>query len=1292
MSSQLLDGSRDESEENLSVHLAEITSLNWPSSESLIYKCRVAIHSPFESKPLVRELPARSNPAWMLDFQHQGTCHFKLALLVKDPVQGGSWTELGEVDVDSEEALTKETAVNVSLPISDWELAPRLRLKMRLYKTDRPPGRRQRGLGRLPRVAQESRGARNTAPAFLSPVASQAVETPDEIPMTPQEKVIVKDSWNKFLAFKELSLDMYIKRLLAVEPSLDQATGVAIDLLAETFFGLFDLTVRQLIPHTEQVLREAYRGVHPSSDRECNSIEEYGNFFASMGVRPHHWLVAREVWMWVLPTMPYIEEYERGDLEKREHSALHKFFTGRVLRPMLLAIEAYDRLLPPASLERIRSGWQVLGKQGGAAGRQLYEALEAADPRVAQVLEGLDTAQPAKTVFASFEGTVEALRDWDRLVPELRQRDAVQRQALPIAPVELLERPLLGMLGQHIPGFDDGQRQDWRNMFSLLKNERRQPKTREDHVLQKATEYLTQFADEWGWTEGDLERRLKEIADEIAATGSYAHTYEELAFGMQLAWRNSSKCIGRMQWKNLLVRDVRHIQHPDEIFEECIEHLRVAHNFGRLQSVMSIFRPRRPGERWGPRIWNSQLLRYAGYRQSDGTILGDPANASLTDAILKLGWTPPSPKSQFDVLPLVIEVPGKQPSVYELPRDMILEVPLEHPTMPQLAEMGLRWNAVPAISNFRILLGGVDYGCLPFNGWFLCTEIARNLTDATRYNKVEEIARALGLDMKNEQTMWRDEAYLQLNKAIIHSFQKQKVIIADQHSASRQFLTHDLREKEAGRECPAQWSWVVPPLGGSVCPVYHHEMRDFLLEPQYYHAADRWAVQPEGGEHAVFEEQVLLEDEQRGETVESMLILFSTASVELEHLARLASRRLDRFAPRLRSFASFDPSQLVGEKVVLWITATDDSGDDRGEVEKIMAWLSQQPGTPLKGSSHVVSSWGNGTGFAVARSLDQALGAKGGFQLLPLQRTLPGMDAVVAFNRSLGLLARNLGRDELFVDDANLGLNSRLSIMPIEDGSAPLPFSPAAILPRPRRAVAKVVRNSVLEVGSSSKSLRRVVLDLGDVPGRLQGGQVVHVHQATDPQQIGRLCQRLDLQPQMRLTARFLGSFGEALDTELPFAVPTTVEQLLSRDVDFTLWQPLDDWLQFLWQNVDPGSHKEELEETLRRLRVTSGTARYAEEMSQLMTSFGNICDLLEHYSTARVTLADVLGLVRYQGGQRFSVAEHGLSSEGQQVAILVEAVTDGQSTGGCAAYLASRQPGDVVDISASGLGDSAAS
>ncbi|HEY9611035.1 nitric oxide synthase oxygenase [Allocoleopsis sp.] len=63
--------------------------------------------------------------------------------------------------------------------------------------------------------------------------------------------------------------------------------------------------------------------------------------------------------------------------------------------------------------------------------------------------------------------------------------------------------------------------------------------------------------------------------------------------------------------------------------------------------------------------------------------------------------------------------------------------------------------------------------------------------------------------------------------------------MVDHQTASRQFLTHDLREKKAGRECPGDWGWVVPATGGSACPVWHHQMRDFYLEPAYHHAADR---------------------------------------------------------------------------------------------------------------------------------------------------------------------------------------------------------------------------------------------------------------------------------------------------------------------------------------------------------------------------------------------------------------------------------------------------------------------
>ena len=52
----------------------------------------------------------------------------------------------------------------------------------------------------------------------------------------------------------------------------------------------------------------------------------------------------------------------------------------------------------------------------------------------------------------------------------------------------------------------------------------------------------------------------------------------------------------------------------------------------------------------------------------------------------------------------------------------ILEVEIEHPTIPEFKELGMRWYAVPAISNFRMDIGGITYACLPFNGWYMGTE------------------------------------------------------------------------------------------------------------------------------------------------------------------------------------------------------------------------------------------------------------------------------------------------------------------------------------------------------------------------------------------------------------------------------------------------------------------------------------------------------------------------------------------------------------------------------------------
>lgn len=144
---------------------------------------------------------------------------------------------------------------------------------------------------------------------------------------------------------------------------------------------------------------------------------------------------------------------------------------------------------------------------------------------------------------------------------------------------------------------------------------------------------------------------------------------EELEFGAKVAWRNSNRRIGLLYWNSLTVR-----------------------------------------------IWNEQLVRYAGYQRTDGTVLGDPRIIGITSAIRALGW-PGGPGTPFDVLPLVVEGRDGVPHWFTVPADAVLEVTISHPELPWFAELGLRWYAVPAISNLCLEIDGICYGAAPFNGW-----------------------------------------------------------------------------------------------------------------------------------------------------------------------------------------------------------------------------------------------------------------------------------------------------------------------------------------------------------------------------------------------------------------------------------------------------------------------------------------------------------------------------------------------------------------------------------------------
>jgi nitric-oxide synthase, bacterial len=352
-------------------------------------------------------------------------------------------------------------------------------------------------------------------------------------------------------------------------------------------------------------------------------------------------------------------------------------------------------------------------------------------------------------------------------------------------------------------------------------------------VYEQARNFLEMFYRETNLA--GLSMRWGQVREEIRATGTWWQTQAELTFGARVAWRQSGRCIGRVRWHNLIVRDARSAATTDQVFENLVDHLALGTNGGKIRSVVTIFAPDVPGVGPRTRIWNDQLIRYAGWKQPDGSVLGDGRYVAFTDLVTSLGWRQPQPPDDFTVLPLVIETSIDEPTLYDLPADQILEVDIRHPKYPWFAELGLRWHAVPVMSNLRLQIGGVSYSAAPFNGFYVAAEIAsRNLADRDRYDVIPEVARRLGLDTGQRHSLWWDEALVVVNQAVLHSFGQAGVTVSDHHTESELFRSFAEREEAAGRVAYGDWSWLNSYPMTPQDPSWNRYYADGLVDPYYW--------------------------------------------------------------------------------------------------------------------------------------------------------------------------------------------------------------------------------------------------------------------------------------------------------------------------------------------------------------------------------------------------------------------------------------------------------------------------
>ncbi len=355
--------------------------------------------------------------------------------------------------------------------------------------------------------------------------------------------------------------------------------------------------------------------------------------------------------------------------------------------------------------------------------------------------------------------------------------------------------------------------------------------------LDEAIAFLRQFARETGQSREEAKAREREVRAALRRHRHYEHTYAELAYGARVAWRNHARCAGRLTWKSLRVVDRRAVTDPAEMLEATMQDMADASSSGRIRASISIFAPATPTTL--PTTFDCpQLFRYAGYAHHDAIVLGDRANIEATRIAERLGWERPSIPSAFDLLPVVMRDGDGVRCAFALPAAAAREVAIVHPARPGLAVLGLRWYAVPCVTDMVLTIGGIDYPSAPFNGHYVATEIAsRNLADVKRYDLLAHVAQALDIVVSDApRALWRDEALTELNRAVLHSFDAAGIRIADHHEVSEQFMEFARQEQRSGRAVSGDWSWIVPPQASAACPTFHLPMVNLHAVPTFYHS------------------------------------------------------------------------------------------------------------------------------------------------------------------------------------------------------------------------------------------------------------------------------------------------------------------------------------------------------------------------------------------------------------------------------------------------------------------------
>ena len=75
-------------------------------------------------------------------------------------------------------------------------------------------------------------------------------------------------------------------------------------------------------------------------------------------------------------------------------------------------------------------------------------------------------------------------------------------------------------------------------------------------------------------TAEEMSQRRSEVEISINKFEYFELTLQELKHAVQYAWRNATKCVGKIWWETLTLRDCRYIQSVEEMFDTICEHFK----------------------------------------------------------------------------------------------------------------------------------------------------------------------------------------------------------------------------------------------------------------------------------------------------------------------------------------------------------------------------------------------------------------------------------------------------------------------------------------------------------------------------------------------------------------------------------------------------------------------------------------------------------------------------------------------------------------------------------------------